>query len=72
MKIVQQEKNQNTLSISAIVMNLKNVFSTKFIQGLFSSHNESSPLQFSRVTERFDVVKKLHYKGWILRQDNEQ
>jgi hypothetical protein len=33
--------------------------------------NESLPLQFIPVTEKFDVVKRMSYKGWVLRKDSE-
>jgi hypothetical protein len=29
------------------------------------------PLQFIPVTEKFDVVKRMSYKGWVLRKDSE-
>jgi hypothetical protein len=29
------------------------------------------PLQFIPVTEKFDVVKRMSYKGWVLRKESE-
>jgi hypothetical protein len=40
---------------------------TQFIMG----KKDPLPLQFIRVTEKFDVVKRMSYKGWVLRRDSE-
>jgi hypothetical protein len=35
----------------------------------FPFKNQPLPLEFVRVTEKFDVVQKLPYKGWVLRPE---
>jgi hypothetical protein len=39
------------------------------IKNLLSLDKEA--LQFTRITEKFDVVKRSTYKGWVLRPDIE-
>jgi hypothetical protein len=43
----------------------------KSLSNLFSSKDAAMPLQFVRITEKFDVVQRSQHKGWVLRPDNE-
>jgi hypothetical protein len=44
---------------------IMNIISSIF--NYFSRENRSLPLQFVRLTEKFDTVEKSHYKDWVLR-----
>jgi hypothetical protein len=41
------------------------------ISKLFTTENKSLPLQFIRVTEKFDTVEKSYYKRGVLRPNSE-
>jgi hypothetical protein len=56
---------------------IKKVFSSiisflKKIEKGFTSKNTVLPLEFIRIKEKFDVVEKLPYKGWIFRPHREE
>lgn len=43
----------------------------KSVADFFSVRTDALPLHFSRVTEKFDVVKRPYYKRWVLGPDSE-
>jgi hypothetical protein len=56
---------------------IKKVFSSiinflKNVEKGFTSNNAVLPLEFIRIKEKFDVVQKLPYRGWIFRPHHEE
>jgi hypothetical protein len=48
-------------NIQIIIDSIKNA------ANLLVAANRELPLQFVRVTEKFDVVERSQFKGWVLR-----
>jgi hypothetical protein len=43
----------------------------KKVEEALTAKPQLIPVQFIRVSEKFDVVKKLPHKGWVLKPDGE-
>jgi hypothetical protein len=56
--------------IETIRKNIQSVMNI-IMSKLFTTENKILPLQFVRVVEKFDVVERPEYKGWVLRPNSE-
>ncbi len=55
--------------IRKIVQSVQDMIGAK--AGALTVKSDGFPLQFIRVSEKFDVVQRSPYKGWVLRHDRE-
>jgi hypothetical protein len=62
---LHQPAGVEKINLTPIIELVRNL--TRFV----TRKHEQLPLQFIPVTEKFDVVKRMSYKGWVLRKDIE-
>jgi hypothetical protein len=62
------KSGHQTGTIEKITEQVRNLINR--ISKQFSHQYEPIPQQYTHVTERFDAVRKLPYRGWIMGPDN--
>lgn len=59
---------KSLVTIHESIQSIMNVLSG--IRDFILKGNRSMPLKFVRLTEKFDVIEKSHYKDWVLRPNS--